>query len=481
MPAQEQMALCDTTTMTRSAAIYCRISKDRIGAGLGVNRQRTDCEELAERLGWNVTAVHTDNDFSAYSGKPRPGYRALLADLEAGRVDAVLAWHSDRLHRSPVELEEYIAVCDTRSAPTHCVKAGPLDLATPSGRLVARQLGAVARYEVEHMIERQKSAKLQAARDGKYRGGRRAFGYEGDGVTMRPFEAAAVRDASQRVLHGESLGSIARGWNAAGVTTSTGNSWTSIAVHKLLIRARNAGLIEHSGEQVAEAVWPAIVNRDVWCAVRVLLSDPTRRAPRSVDRRWLGSGLYLCGVCGDGTTMRSASTVGGASHTGRPTYRCKAGAHLARVAEPVDGLISALVVKRLSQPDARLLLFADTGDDAEVLAPQGAALRVRLDELAGLFAEGAVTAAQLAEGTAKIRSRLTEVEMQMASAVVGSPLTGFAGADDVAAAWEAASVSRRKAVIDALMTVTLLPAPRGRRSGGHYFEPESVRIEWKAD
>ncbi|MCA1835805.1 MAG: recombinase family protein, partial [Actinobacteria bacterium] len=141
--------------MTRSAAIYCRISRDREGAGLGVERQEQDCRELADRLGWTVTAVHTDNDVSAYSGKPRPGYKALLADLEAGRADAVLAWHTDRLHRSPTELETYIAACEVRGVPTHCVKAGVLDLSTASGRMTARITGAVARHEVEHMIERQ--------------------------------------------------------------------------------------------------------------------------------------------------------------------------------------------------------------------------------------------------------------------------------------------------------------------------------------
>ncbi|MGC1732681.1 MAG: recombinase family protein, partial [Pseudonocardiaceae bacterium] len=208
--------------MSRSAAIYCRISRDRVGAGLGVDRQRTDCQELAARLDWSVVAVHTDNDLSAYNGKRRPGYQALLEDLRNGRANAVLAWHTDRLHRSPVELETYIGVCEAGGVPTHCVKAGPLDLSTASGRMTARITGAVARHEVEHMIERQRAAKLQAARAGRYRGGRRAFGYEADGTSVRPDEAAAVLDAATRVLHGESLGSIAREWNTRGITTSTG-------------------------------------------------------------------------------------------------------------------------------------------------------------------------------------------------------------------------------------------------------------------
>lgn len=461
--------------MFRSAAIYCRISKDRAGAGLGVDRQEHECRQLAERLGWTVTVVHTDNDLSAYSGKPRPGYRALLDDLRTGRVDAVLAWHNDRLHRSTAELEEYIEV--SGKAPTHFVKAGPLDLSTASGRMTARITGAVARHEVEHMIERQKAAKMQAAQAGKFRGGPRPFGYERDGITVRPDEAACVLDATRRVLRSESLGSIARDWNKRGITSSTGTRWRPVAVRDMLIRPRNAGIIEHAGELVAKAQWPAIVPEEEWQAVRELLTAPGRRTPRSNEERWLGSGIFRCGVCTDGTTVRSA--VFGTGRRSRATYRCKAGAHCCRVAEPVDEMVTKVVLRRLNQPDARLLLSARPGVDIAALSAESEALRLRLSELAAMFADGAVTRVQLAEGTGRIRERLGEIAAQMAAAAAGSPLAGFADSDDVQAAWEAATVSQRKAVIDTLMTVTLLPAPRGRRPGGGYFDPDSVRIEWR--
>src|SRR3954469_2636912 len=198
--------------MSRRAVIYSRISRDREGAGLGVDRQRQECEALAEHLGWTVVASRSDNDLSAYSGKPRPGYRALLDDLEHGRADAVVVWHTDRLHRRPVELEEYIDVCDPRGVITQTVKAGPLDLATPSGRMVARMLGSAGRYEVEHMIERQQAAKLQAATAGRWKGGRRPFGYEPDGVALREAEAAEIRRATDDLLAGMSLHAIARDW-----------------------------------------------------------------------------------------------------------------------------------------------------------------------------------------------------------------------------------------------------------------------------
>src|SRR3954471_11474863 len=115
----------------RRVAIYVRISDDREGAGLGVARQEADCRQRAEALSWSVVDVYCDNDLSAYSGKPRPAYRRMLRDLDAGRVDVVLSWHTDRLHRSPKELEEFIDLCEGRDVGVETVKAGPVDLSTP--------------------------------------------------------------------------------------------------------------------------------------------------------------------------------------------------------------------------------------------------------------------------------------------------------------------------------------------------------------
>jgi site-specific DNA recombinase len=167
-------------------ALYTRISRDRVGAGVGVERQLEDCQALVDQVGGETVLSLSDNDISAYSGKPRPGYLALLEALRGGHMDAVVTWHADRLHRSMIELEDYVLASEIHDVATHTLRAGAIDLATPSGPVVARQLGAVARYEVEHAIERQKSAKLQAARAGKYGGGKRPYGYAKDGVTIVP-------------------------------------------------------------------------------------------------------------------------------------------------------------------------------------------------------------------------------------------------------------------------------------------------------
>src|ERR1700733_413671 len=90
------------------AAIYVRISQDREGAGLGVKRQEQDCRELCAKLDFEAGDVYVDNDMSAYSGKPRPEYARMLQDAADGEFEAIVAWHTDRLHRSTRELEDFI-------------------------------------------------------------------------------------------------------------------------------------------------------------------------------------------------------------------------------------------------------------------------------------------------------------------------------------------------------------------------------------
>jgi DNA invertase Pin-like site-specific DNA recombinase len=63
------------------AGIYARISSDKDGEALGVERQLQDCRALCAKRGWTVApdAEYVDNDISAAKpGKKRPEHERLM-------------------------------------------------------------------------------------------------------------------------------------------------------------------------------------------------------------------------------------------------------------------------------------------------------------------------------------------------------------------------------------------------------------------
>lgn len=145
--------------------MYLRISEDANRTGLGVERQRQDCQALASDRGWTVVKVYEDNDVSASSGRKRPQYEAMLEDIRQGRIDGVIVWDVDRLTRMPRELEDVIDLADQHGLALASV-GGDIDLATPQGRMTARLKGAVARHEVEQASRRIQRKNQQRAEAG---------------------------------------------------------------------------------------------------------------------------------------------------------------------------------------------------------------------------------------------------------------------------------------------------------------------------
>ncbi len=246
------------------AGVYVRISSDVLGEGLGVARQETDCRRLAEQRGWPVLEVYVDNDVSAFSGKPRPAYRRMLNDIGSGRIDLVVAWHGDRLHRSPLELETFIGLIESTGCQVATVQSGELDLTTPSGRLNARVVGSFARYESEHKSKRVRRKLEENAIAGKHHGGSRPYGWQNNRVTLDLAEAANVRKAIDLLLAGNSMRATVAALNAAGAQNTRGQAWTPRTLRPVVLRARNAGLRQHQGVTVAQGRWEPIVDVDTY-------------------------------------------------------------------------------------------------------------------------------------------------------------------------------------------------------------------------
>jgi site-specific DNA recombinase len=454
-----------------TSAIYLRLSVDKRSDEQGVTRQREDCAALIRQRGWTPGPEFTDNDTSANGKTARPGFKALLDAIATGQVRHVVAWNLDRIVRTTRDRLDLVDACQRHGAVVALVRGTDLDPSTPGGRLHLAILQEVAQHELDARHDRQTRAMRQLAESGKPWTANRPFGYHRDGITILEAEAKLLREAYQAVTAGESMYGVAKAWNKQGIPTTFGNTWTAASVRQVLVNPRYGGLRAHNGTIVGQAAWPGVVDEAVWRAAERVIKATGRRKHHPVPgRRYLLSGIALCGLCGDTLTS-------GLTRHGVRTYRCRR-MHLSRAGEPVDELVNGLVIRRMSLPDARSLMTPPV--DVPDLSGEASTLRGALEFMAEEFGAeigtpGGITPAEYRAMRQPKLERLEAIEKQMANAVRAPTIAQLAAAVDVDAAWAGLSLDMRRAVVDALMTVTVQPARRGSRG----FNPTLIDITWK--
>jgi len=292
-------------------AIYARVSRDTKDPekerGLAIERQVPDCRKRAEAVGWDVVDVYDDNDISAstLSKKPRPGYQRMLADIRAGKVQAVIAYSNSRLTRRPAEWIELIALANSNALEISTVASGQYDLTTADGRAVAMTVAIWDAAEAERTGERVARQKKQRAEMGLPQGGReRLYGYTRDWEVIEE-EAAVIREAFERRARGESTTAIARDFETRGLVTVAGNPWRGGTLGTTLTKPGYAGLREFKGEIIGKTVYPSIVDEVTFTQANNNLAQD-RKGTNA--RKHPLSGFLVCSKCW--TAMKGNSNKG---------------------------------------------------------------------------------------------------------------------------------------------------------------------------
>lgn len=450
----------------KRAGKYLRISDDREGRELGVERQDEDCDKLAEREGVEVVGRYVDNDLSASARarKRRPDFERMLADVKAGRLDMIIAYTSSRLTRRQREHEDLIDLAVDYGVTYRFVRSPDFDLNTAAGRRIARILAANDQGEAEDIAERVTREVRHRAERGEYHGGPRAYGYTAtdDGrIIVVEHEADEIRSWYERVLAGGSLAGIRADLERRGVPSISGKPWRAPVIRKILLHPRNIGLriLEDGSEHPAPH--PAIVPVETWRAVKSILEDSERRTNHvGTARRHLGTGLYRCERCAPRTVNTNYAP-------GRQlVYKCLTCWRSWRAA-PLDEWVDAVVAGVLAAEDAReRLLPAPTADvDTRALVAESTAIRETMTADAAEFFLGAkgATKAALQDALRRAEQRLAEIEAQLADAGRGDPLAPLLNAADPVQAWrDVDDVAQRQAIVSALMTIELGAPIRGR-------------------
>ena len=469
--------------------IYVRISLDQRGDALGVARQEKSCRELAERLGWTVAEVITDNDESAITGK-RPGYRKLISQIRSGDVTKLLAYHNDRLLRQPRELEDLIDYCDGGDVQIKTVAAGDFDLNTSIGRTFARTVIAFARGESDRIGERMKAKQSELRKSGKVHGGVLAYGYsrsDTPGVlVVNDDEAAVVREAAERVLAGESLSSVAHDFNLRGIETRRGGNWQSTTISRMLKNPLLAGWVTYEGEIVERGEHDAVVTEAVHQRLRALLSGKPRGAQ---PRAYLLAGIAFCGgihedgrPCKNPLVSHSTKQRPKKDGSARPRFRgyvCRGGkgggcGTVSCSANGLDDVVVGNVLEALRGSDLRDLRNVSHASQIARLEVEKVELQQLLVDYNTDAGERRITRKQYLDLKAPIERDIAEINRRLAESA-GDPLPNdLINLDE--AKWDDLDLLQRRTVIEFVVDCVVV-AKTDRR--GRSFDESRVSIEWR--
>jgi len=475
------------TTNRQRAAIYARISDDREGDALGVGRQIEDARSRAAALGLEVVEPpFVDNDISAStkSTKRRPAYEDMLQRARAGDFAVIIAYSNSRVTRRPRELEDLIVLYERHGVVVRTVASGDDDLSTADGRMTARIKASVDAAEAERVAERVSRKNDQRAASGAPHG-RIGYGFRraNDHDVAEPAEAEIIQEMTARVLGGGTLRALAHELNERGQLTRTGAPWTGPTLRRMLRRPSLAGLRVHRGQIVGNSDGDSIITPDEHARLVALFDGnpkPNRERGGRLPEHLLSS-LAICGRGWDPEAAEPFANICGGkirrvptSKAGKAAYACGTCHRVRRAQEPVDKLVTSVMLARLEREDAADLL-ASQGDEhtARDARERLAGVSARLLSAADLFAAGTIDADQLTRMTATLRAEKATLESQLAASLPPAiPLDAIgAGARDW---WEGATLDQRRALIAALVRVVVVPAGAGRRT----FDPETIRFDW---
>jgi DNA invertase Pin-like site-specific DNA recombinase len=522
------------------AALYLRISDDREGQRLGVKRQEDDGRHHIDRLGVVLTEDHLyiDNDISAgpASNKPRDGYDSMVQAVRDGKVKVIVAYSTSRLTRRTREAEDLIDLAVDYGLQLIFVASPYYDLTTADGREAFRRDAARDTGEVDRLRERIVRKKLEDAREGKTKGGRRTYGYSKvigvnpatgkdicDPYQVRDDEIAMLQEGKRRTLAGDSQFVIVKDWNERGIRTSLGHKWDVGRFKRTLLNESyvqfdptghptdcpclqnpDTGGTRIHGDVRHRAKWPAVFSHAEHGAMVAVFNGRDNywsNKGRLKGRTYLLSGIIICGGAWKDTERTGQPCEGymygqGKKENGRyiRRYACKKWDHdgsrlgcctVFRIADPVETFVTEQVLYRFDSPEvARALTPTDNEERMAEVIQRLAELQARREQLAAEYAAGEHDKDDYRVMVDSIKQKITAAEAtkkQLLSTKAKSlavPTDG--GLREV---WQTASIAWRASVIKLVVEkVVIHPGrPGGKRwpdANGWRFDPDLVEIVW---
>lgn len=410
---------------------YVRVStEDQASTGTSFESQRQQLLAYAKGLGADIE-VFGDAAVSGATAH-RSGLESVRARLRQGGVQAVVVTRLDRLVRDELVYFAFLQVCREAGVPLMSIAEG-VDTSTEAGDMAGGIAVLFAAAERRRIAARTKEGREARAREGGFVGGTAPFGYRreprltdtgaqrGWRLVVHDEQARTIRTMYELlVVRGLAFADVARRLNTAGLTTASGDEWTSSSVSRWARRPESL--------RTASGAWRfSDIEVPVPAILRPAEADRWQRwqsnqGPRPFTQRgpYLLSGGVLSFPCGRDAMGRTTATdpakyvcTGRYNQKGRGDDLDHSNCHPVEV-RPVDASVIQALRVVLTNPDViaaaaneRAGTRATLNELEDELAAFDRMVSVQLREMRRAGLDRAALRA-LADDTAEERRRLTD-------------------------------------------------------------------------
>jgi DNA invertase Pin-like site-specific DNA recombinase len=393
----------------------------------------------------------------------RPQLEAVLNRLRKG--DTLIVWKLDRLGRSTLETVSIVLDLVERGVNFRSL-TDHIDLASdsPFARFQLTLLAAIAELERNIIIERTKAGREAARARGKFVGAPRLYGFLPDRSAVVPQEVQVLVEVTERILAGESAGSIVRDLNARAITSTTGKHWRSNTLRQVM---ENRNLAKIMGQEDSDRL-------------RRVFSDPARKR-QGVPAKHLLSGIVRC-------QCKAKMYVASRAGDGKPRYRCFHNAEVNRcgktqvAAHLLEDYVTKEVIRWLAGPGLAVVRnrLMQLDRDLSLLAQKLHEDEQELVELARLKGEDRYTTPEWLALRDPIEARIKAAHELLDKQPAVLALTNIPETrKELEAAWPTWDMERKRSVLKAAIA-SLKVFPTASRGPGP-FDEDRVQLTFVSD
>ena len=330
--------------------IYCRLSREDLKSGkrdvsLSIENQQAMLMAYAEERNWSIYKVYIDDDTTGTTFK-RPGFQAMMADVESGKINLVITKDLSRLGRNYIEAGRhrelfteygvrYIAIHDNHDSQDD----DTYNISTPIKEIMNEMFAADVSRKVRH-------TKKLMAEQGKFSNSRAPYGYKKSAenkhvLVVDDDVAHNIVRIFELYLGGKTARAIAEVLNSEGVPTANEyyystigkpnpyrnnkNKWGSATIMQIIknpvyygamangkrkvVSFKNHSVVKKDFNDwiIVEDTHEPIINKEIWLDAQKIHTankkDTVRSRPTNGEVS-IFAGVLKCADCGGNMALK---------------------------------------------------------------------------------------------------------------------------------------------------------------------------------